>query len=110
MSSVITDNCKSKILFRSGYQDARNLAEEFSPLTAKDLSDCKEHCFYARILLPNGTISKSFYAQSLPMAKKIRNYDKYKEKHHSGKMKIGEIEDQIENRLDGIKVANELMK
>lgn len=110
MSGAIIDNCKSKIIFRIGHQDAMTLADEFTPLNAKDLSDCMNHHFYGRVLLPNGTVSKAFYANSLPMAKKLRNYDEYKDKHRSGKMKIGEIEDQIENRLDAIRVANALMK
>lgn len=105
MSDSVRDNCTTKFVFRIGYSDARALADEFAPLTANNLNNCPDHYFYSRILLADGTISKPFFGYPLPVAEKLRDYDEFKKKHRSGKLTIGEIEDDIENRLDGFKVA-----
>lgn len=110
MSSIISDNCKSKMIFKIGYMDARNLCDEFNPLVAKDLSECPDYHFYSKVLLPDGTVSKPFFVYPLPIAPKLRNYDEYKNTHRSGRLKIGQIEDEIDNRLESFSVAAELMK
>lgn len=110
ISDIIMDNCKTKLIFKIGYVDARILCDEFAPLTTKDLSDCPDYHYYGRILLPNGTISKPFYAHAPMPAPVLRNYDNYKENHRSGKLTIGQIEDDIEDRLERFKIANELIE
>lgn len=110
ISDIIMDNCKTKLTFRIGAYDARTLSEEFSPLTSKDLSECPDYHYYGKILLPNGTVSKPFYAIAPKPLPVLRNYDDYKENHRSGKMTINEIEDDIENRLERFRVANQLVQ
>lgn len=110
ISDIIMDNCKTKLIFKIGYVDARILCDEFAPLTTKDLSDCPDYHYYGRILLPNGTISKPFYAHAPMPAPVLRSYDNYKENHRSGKLTIGQIEDDIEDRLERFKIANELIE
>ena len=110
MGDIILDNCKSKMIFRVGYQDAKIIADEFSPLTAKDLSECPDYNFYSKIILKDGTISKPFFTKALPMYPQIRNYDEFRKKHRSGKSTINEIEDDIDNRFNSFIVMNELTK
>ena len=108
MSQVISDNCKNKFLFRLGFFDAKSICEDFAPLKASDIANCKDHHYYGKIILPDGSISNPFYAKCLSPAKVLRNYDEYIKKHHSGRLKINEIEDNIDNRLTKIKVINKL--
>ena len=110
LSDSIRDNCKTKIIYKIGYSDARIISEEFAPLTANNLSDCPDHYFYGRMLLNNGTISKPFLGTPIPIMKALRNYDEYKEKHQSGKLKIEEIEEQIDDRLEMFYTLSELNK
>lgn len=108
MSDMISDNCKTKFLFKIGMLDARNFIDEFEPLTVSDLNDCPDYHFYAKTLLEDGSVSKPFFVHALPVAKKLRNYDEFKENNHFGRLTIDEIEDDIDNRLDRIKIANKL--
>lgn len=100
LSDSIRDNCKTKIIYKIGYSDARIISEEFAPLTPNNLSDCPDHYFYGRMLLNNGTISKPFLGTPIPIMKPLRNYDEYKQNHRSGKLTIEEIEEQIDDRLE----------
>ena len=62
------------------------------------------------MLLNNGTISKPFLGTPIPIMKSLRNYDEYKECHQSGKLKIEEIEEQIDDRLEMFYTLSELNK
>lgn len=108
INELITTNCKNKICFRLGYSDSRAMAEEYEPLNSNDLGNCPDYSFYAKVLLENGSVSNPFFCQALYPAKKIRNYDKYISKHQSGRLTINEIEDDLEERLDSIKLFNKL--
>lgn len=108
VSDIIMDNCKTKLIFKIGSYDARTLYEEFSPLISRDLSECPDYHYYGKILLPNGTVSKPFFAKAPEPLPVLRNYDDYKENHRSGKMTINEIEDDIDDRLERYRVADEL--
>ncbi|MNX79250.1 AAA-like domain protein [compost metagenome] len=98
LKDILLTNCKNKIVFRVGPSDARILSDEFAPLTAFDLMNCPDYHFYSKILLEGGKVSDVFFAHSPDMAPVLRNYDKYKEKHRSGRKTIDEIEDQLDER------------
>lgn len=98
LKDLILTNCKNKIIFRVGPQDARVLAEEFAPLTQYDLMNCPDYHFYSKMLLENGKVSDVFFAHALDVAEKVRNYDEYKDNHRSGRLTIDEIEDQLDER------------
>lgn len=98
LKDLILTNCKNKIIFRVGPQDARVLAEEFAPLTQYDLMNCPDYHFYSKMLLEDGKVSDVFFARSPDMAEELRNYDEYKSKHRSGRLTIDEIEDQLDER------------
>ena len=102
IKELITTNCKNKIVFRVGYSDAKEMEEEFYPLSFYDLNNCPDYHFYGKILL-KGKVSDTFASGPLPCAKKLRNYDEYINQHRSGKFTVDEIEDQINERLDPIK-------
>lgn len=102
LRDLILTNCKNKIVFRVGPQDAGFLAEEFSPLTRFDLMNCPDYHFYSKILLEGGRVSDVFYAKSPDMAAVVRSYDRYKQSHRSGKLTIDEIEDQLDDRHSGL--------
>ncbi|AEO93416.1 gp156 [Bacillus phage G] len=98
LKDLILTNCKNKVVFRVGPQDARALAEEFSPLTSYDLMNCPDYHFYSKILLEDGKVSDVFFANSPPVAPELRDYQKYKEASRSGKYTIDEIEDRLDSR------------
>lgn len=98
LKDILLTNCKNKIIFRVGPSDARILSEEFAPLTSFDLMNCPDYHFYSKILLENGKVSDVFFAHAPDMAPVLRSYDKYKEKHRSGKITIDEVEDQLDKR------------
>jgi hypothetical protein len=98
LKELILTNCKNKVVFRVGPQDARMLAEEFSPLTAYDLMNCPDYHFYSKILLEGGSVSGVFFAKAPDMAKVLRSYDEYKQNHRYGKLSIDEIENQLDDR------------
>lgn len=106
ISSIVTDNCKTKLIFKIGYGDAKSLVDEFAPLQTSDLTNCPDYHYYGKMLLPDGRVSKPFFANAPSMAPVLRNYDEYKKNHRSGKLKISEIEDDIEDRLDRFRVLN----
>ncbi|MNC14525.1 AAA-like domain protein [compost metagenome] len=98
LRDLILTNCKNKVIFRVGPQDAGILSEEFSPLQRFDLMNCPDYHFYSKILLENGKVSDVFFAKSPDMAPVIRSYDKFKEYHRSGKLTIDQIEDHLDER------------
>lgn len=102
LKELILTNCKNKIVFRVGPQDARALAEEFAPLTSYDLMNCPDYHFYSKILLDGGIVSDVFFAHAPDMAKVLRSYDEYKESHRFGKLTIDQIEDQLDERHQSI--------
>ncbi len=103
IKELITTNCKNKIVFRVGYSDSKEMEEEFYPLSFFDLNNCPDYHFYGKILL-QGKVSNTFAGKAPDCAKKLRNYDEYINIHRSGKFTIDEIEDQIQERLDSIKL------
>lgn len=105
---LIMTNCKNKIIFRLGFADAREIAEEFSPLTYLDINNCPDRHFYSKMLLDNGTVSNAFFSEALYKAEKLRNYDEFVKKHRSGKLTVDEIEDEIDERLESVKMLNNL--
>lgn len=98
IKELILTNCKNKILFRLGHQDARAMAEEMAPLTAFDLMNCPDYHFYGKILLEGGKVSDTFFAHAPDMLPKLRSYDEFKLSHKSGKMSIDDIEDSLDGR------------
>lgn len=98
LKDLIMTNCKNKVVFRVGPQDARMLAEEFAPLTAYDLMNCPDYHFYSKILLEGGRVSNAFYAHAPDMAPVLRSYQEYKENNRSGKLTIDQVEDQLDDR------------
>lgn len=102
IKELINTNCKNKIVFRVGLSDARELQEEFFPLSSYDLNNCPDYKFYGKILLM-GKVSSTFAGESLGLAIKIREYDNFIKEHRSGKFTIDEIEDQIDKRMTSIK-------
>lgn len=97
IKELILTNCKNKILFRLGHQDARALAEEMS-VTPFDLMNLPDYHFYGKILLDGGKVSNTFFAKSLPPAEVLRSYDEFKYNHKSGKLSIDEIEEELDKR------------
>lgn len=98
LKDLIMTNCKNKIVFRVGYQDAKMLQEEFAPLTVTDLMNCPDYHFYSKILLEGGKVSDVFFAHAPNVAEEIRSFDEYKRKHQSGKLTIDQVEDQLDER------------
>lgn len=98
LRDLILTNCKNKIVFRVGPQDAGMLVEEFAPLTRYDLMNCPDYHFYSKILLDGGKVSNTFYGRSLDVAPVLRSYDIFKENHRFGKLTIDEIENQLDER------------
>lgn len=108
MGDIIADNCKTKLIHKIGLRDASVLVGEFAPLTVKDFTECPDHHFYGKILLPNGKVSQPFFAKSPNLHPVIRDYDVYKQKHRSGRMTITQIEEDVDSRLDRFIVADAL--
>lgn len=108
IKTLIQTNCKNKVVFRVGYQDGREIGEEFAPLTPGDIQNCPDYHFYAKILLPDGSVSNPFFGAAPPLAKKVRNYDEFVSKYRSGKFTVDEIEDELEDRMDPINVFKQL--
>jgi len=102
LRELILTNCKNKIIFRVGPQDASLLSDEFAPLTRYDLMNCPDYHFYSKILLNGGKVSKTFYAKSLDPLEPVRSYDLYKDNNRSGKLTIDEIEEQLDKRHENI--------
>lgn len=98
LKDLILTNCKNKVVFRVGPQDARILAEEFAPLTQYDFMNCPDYHFYSKILLEDGKVSDVFFAHAPEMAPQLRSYDEYKDNHRSGRLTIDEVEDQLDER------------
>lgn len=109
IKTLIQTNCKNKVVFRVGYQDGREIGEEFSPLTTNDVQNCPDYHFYAKILLPDGTVSKPFFGRAPMPAKKVRNFDDFAESHRSGMLTVDQIEDELEDRMDYIDVMKTLI-
>ncbi len=107
---LIATNCKNKIAFRLGYSDSRTMSEEYSPLTAVDLGNCPDYYFYGKVLLEDGRVSNPFLAKAILPAVKLRNYDQYISAHRSGKMTINDIENNIDDRLESIKLLMNLSR
>lgn len=110
IKELILTNCKNKIAFRVGWQDAQQMAEEFEPLGRGDLLNCPDYHFYSKILLEDGQVSNPFFCGALPMAKKLRDYDDFVKKHRSGKMTVDQIEDELEERLESLNLMNALLQ
>lgn len=108
IGDIIADNCKTKLIYKIGARDASYMVNEFAPLTIKDFTDCPDYHFYGKILLPDGRVSKPFFAKSPMPHSVIRNYDTYKQNHRSGKMTINEIEEDIDSRLERFLIADML--
>lgn len=108
IKTLIQTNCKNKVVFRVGYQDGKEIGEEFAPLTSVDVQNCPDYHFYAKILLPDGTVSNPFFAQAPMPAKKIRNFDNFISSHRSGMFTVDQIEDELEERMDHIDVMRAL--
>lgn len=110
IKELILTNCKNKIAFRLGFYDAKDLMEEFEPLTSNDLQNCPDYHFFGKILLETGSISNPFFSSAPPMAKAVRDYDSYLKHHRSGKYTVDEIENELDERMDAIRVYNALIK
>lgn len=95
---LILTNCKNKILFRLGHQDAKIMADEMAPITQFDLMNLPDYHFYGKILLDGGRVSNTFFAKSLDMAPVNRSYDEYKENNKLSKLSIDDIEDELDQR------------
>lgn len=108
IGDIIADNCKTKLIYKIGSRDASSLMDEFPQLSIKDFTDCPDHHFYGKILLPNGRVSNPFFAKSPNLHPVIRDYDSYKREHQSGRMTITEIENDIDLRLERFTIANML--
>lgn len=106
---MILTNCKNKIAFRLGRQDASEFKEEFEPLGFSDLANCPDYHFYGKILLPDGNVSNLFFGEAPSMAIKLRNYDDFVKKHQSGKFTVDEIENELEERITAAAVMKQLM-
>jgi hypothetical protein len=98
LKELILTNCKNKVVFRVGPQDARMLQEEFSPVSIGDMMNCPDYHFYSKILLEGGKVSDVFFAHAPDMTPVLRSFDEYKHKHQSGKLTIDEVEDQLDER------------
>lgn len=110
IADTLMTNCKNKITFRMGISDCRSFGDEFAPLTFSDLNNCPDYHFYCKMIMKDGSISNAFFGHAPFEAPKVRDYYKFLEYHRSGRFKVDEIEDEIENRLDAIKVMNNLCK
>lgn len=95
---LILTNCKNKILFRLGHQDAKSISEEMAPLTSFDLMNIPDYHFYGKVLLEGGKVSNAFFAKAPDMAETVRSYDQYKESHSNSKLSIDDVEEEIDSR------------
>ena len=110
IKELILTNCKNKIAFRLGFYDAKDFTEEFEPLTSNDLQNCPDYHFFSKILLDNGSISNPFFSSALPMVSAVRNYDEFLKHHRSGRFTVDEIENELDERIDAIRLYNTLVK
>jgi hypothetical protein len=108
MKDLIETNCQKKITFNISSSESRQLAEEFAPLTLKDLSNCPKYHFYAKTFLKSGEISDPFFVHAPLPANKERDYNKFIENHKKGRKTMEEIEIEIEERMDHIRTMNKL--
>lgn len=100
IQNLLLTNCKNKIIFRVGQPDARILSEEMDPATMFDLINCPQIHFYGKILLENGNVSKTFYAKSLSMAEKVREYEFFYKEKRKQLRHIEEIEEELFMRYE----------